>query len=552
MTRTPQQRSPARASASARRAFVLAAVLTLVAPAAHAAPVFVPGGGSATTDCFAAWTFDLPEAPKERDVRKARISCEDGAASCDADGVVDGRCTFRVQLCFGTSGQPARCTPKPLGIYDLRRPSSRAARKNATAAANRAAILDAVGELHPPIFPGSCTGDALIQVPLRKKARRSQQLLRGRVRAADGRRSDKDALRLVCKRARSTGGSQTARAFVLTSDFANVGSYSTVTVDRPHRIRKDLGQTHSDAIGRVFGDRVYVVNRLGQDNIQVVNPASGATVSACSIGNGSNPQDIAFVDQNKAYVTRFQDGFISIVDPTVPPTCQGFKRGRIDLSGFADADGSPELGRMVIVGTRLYVAVLRLDRDRRFVPAARGLVAVVDTTTDTVIDVDPDTPELDAVRLVAGNPFGMAYDAASDRVWVWESGDFFVTGDGGIEAIDPTTNRLDRLIATEEGLGGSITVVAPYSRDRAFAVVADDQFNNSLVAFSPATGARLERLHRAAGFFPDVAVDGHGSVWLADRTLRRPGVRIFDAKSGAPVAGPLDLGLPPFNILFLP
>jgi len=552
MTSTPQQWSPTRPSASAHQAFVLAAVLALSPPAGHAAPVFVPGGGSATTDCFAAWTFDLTEPPGARDVRKARVSCTDGAASCDADGVADGQCTFRVQLCFGTTGQPARCTPRPLGIYDLRRPSSRAALKNGTAAANRAAILDAVGGLHPPIFPGSCTGDALIEVPLRKKARRSKQVLRGRVRAADGRGTDKDTLRLVCERSGSASGSRTARAFVLSSDFANVGSYSTITLEPPRRVQKDLGQTHSDAIGRVFGDRVYVVNRLGQDNVQVINPTSGATVSACSIGNGSNPQDIAFVDQNKAYVTRFQDGFISIVDPTVPPTCQGFKRGRIDLSGFADADGNPELGRMVMVGTRLYVAVLRLDRDRRFVPAARGLVAVVDTTTDTVIDVEPDTPELDAIELVGENPFGMAYDAASNRVWVWESGNFFVTGDGNIEAVDPITNRIERIVATEEGLGGSITVVAPYSRERAFAVVADDQFNNSLVAFSPLTGARLERLHRADGFFPDVAVDGRGSVWLADRTLRRPGVRIFDASSGALIEGPIDVGLPPFNILFLP
>jgi DNA-binding beta-propeller fold protein YncE len=146
----------------------------------------------------------------------------------------------------------------------------------------------------------------------------------------------------------------------------------------------------------------------------------------------------------------------------------------------------------------------------------------------------------------------MAYDAASNRVWVWESGNFFVTGDGGIEAIDPMTNRIDRLIATEEDLGGSITVVAPYTRARAFAVVADEQFNNSLVAFSPATGARLDRLHRADGFFPDVAVDSQGAVWLADRTLRNPGVRVFDAITGAPLAGLIDVGLPPFDILFLP
>jgi len=340
-------------------------------------------------------------------------------------------------------------------------------------------------------------------------------------------------------------------AVILTTDFTNTGSYSTITLDKPRAVRKDLAKTHSDAVGRVFQDRLYVVNRLHQDNIQVIKPGSGQSLAACSIGNGSNPQDIAFASKDKAYVSRLTDGIVTIVDPTVPRTCSGFERRRIDLRRFSDADGSPEPGRMLIVGNRLYVALLRLDQNRLFVPAARGLLAVIDTTTDTLIDVDPETSEIDAIELAAENPFGMAYDAASGKIWVWETGSFFVVGDGGIEAVDPTTNRSQGLIAREEDLGGTVTAAAPYTAARAFAVVADTDFQNRLVAFSPTTGDLLDTLRSAPEYFPDVAVNNRGEVWLADRTVAEPGIRIFDAESGQVVAGPINVGLPPFVILFV-
>lgn len=522
----------------------------LVARPAAAEQVLVPGRGPVRSDCLVGWTVELASPPSARSVRKARIRCEDGSPGCDADGTVDGRCTFRVRSCFGNDGAPP-CTPEAMGLYTLRRPSRRAARRDATAAHNRSSILDAVARLDPPILPGTCTADASIEVPIKRSGRAGKAILRSRVRKANGRGSDDDVLRLTCKPAAASEAAQRL-GFVLTSDFQNTGAYSTIGLDTPRSVRRDLGRTHSDAVARAFRGRVYVVNRLGQDNVQVVNPNTGNTLTACSVGNGSNPQDIAFVSDDKAYVSRFRDGILSIVDPTVPETCAGFRKGRIDLGRFADADGTPELGRMLLVNDELYVAVLRLDRDRKFLPASRGLIAVIDTETDTLVDVDPETPQIDAISLTGENPFGMVFDESSGRIWIWEPGDFFDASDGGIDAIDPATKTKEGFIASEADLGGSVTALAPYSRERAFAVVADDSFRNRLVAFSPQSGELLDILYEADSFLPDVAVNDRGEVWLADRTLREPGVRIFDAESGEALAGPINVGLKPFSILFLP
>ncbi len=526
-------------------------LVILLAGAVRADPLVVPGSGAARGDCLAAWVIDAPPEAGALIARKARLVCQDGDPTCDADASPDGRCTVRVQACFGLDRHPGTCAAGSAGIYDLIRPSPREAKRLAAAAANRTAILDAVAALGQPIPAGSCTGDVLLDLPLRHARRPGRMVLKARTRGADGHARDTDLLRVVCQKGTPSATTQRLGA-VLATDFTNVGTYAIIPLDPPRRSRVDLGETHPDAVARAFGDRLYVVNRLGQDNVQTIDPDSGRSLTACSLGTGSNPQDIAFASGEKAYVSRFADGIVSIVDPTVPPTCAGFVRGRVDLRRFADADGTPELGRLAIVGNRLYVAVLRLDRTRSFLPAGRGLVAVVDTVTDTLVDVEPATPEIDAIPLAGTNPFGMTVDPASGMLWVWETGSFFVIGDGGIEAIDPTTNRSLGLIATEDALGGTVTGAAPYTTERAFAVVADPDFRNRLVAFSPATGEALDTLHASGTLLPDVEVNDRGEVWLADRSLRSPGVRIFDAASGAAIAGPIDVGLPPFEIVFLP
>src|SRR6185436_6700944 len=62
-----------------------------------------------------------------------------------------------------------------------------------------------------------------------------------------------------------------------------------------------------DAVVRSYGGLLYVVARLGGDNIQVVDPADGFSVtSQFSTGQGTNPQDLIAVSTTKAYVSLYQ------------------------------------------------------------------------------------------------------------------------------------------------------------------------------------------------------------------------------------------------------
>src|SRR5207253_1205201 len=76
---------------------------------------------------------------------------------------------------------------------------------------------------------------------------------------------------------------------------------------------------HSDARARFFSGRVYVVNRLRVDSIQILDPQLGfvtPTNGVLSVGNGTNPQDIAFVNATKAYVSRLGSPKLLIIDPS--------------------------------------------------------------------------------------------------------------------------------------------------------------------------------------------------------------------------------------------
>ena len=132
--------------------------------------------------------------------------------------------------------------------------------------------------------------------------------------------------------------------FVITTDFST-GSTAFLAAGAAEA-EVNLLAVHSDAAGHYHDGRVYVVNRLGQDNILVLDETDLRTpVTQFSVGNGTNPHDIEVVAPDKAYVTLYETASLLIVDPR-----DGARLGEIDLGAFADGDGLPEVSQIVRVG----------------------------------------------------------------------------------------------------------------------------------------------------------------------------------------------------------
>ncbi|MCP4727657.1 MAG: hypothetical protein GY863_21640, partial [bacterium] len=170
----------------------------------------------------------------------------------------------------------------------------------------------------------------------------------------------------------------TGMAFVVTTDY-NIGSYATI--DMESLISYDDiggdGIIHSDASARYFFGKIYIVNKQGRDNIQVLEPSLNyKTIMELSMGAGSNPHDIIAVSTDRAYVTRYNKGDIWIIDPST-----GLKTGGIDISVYAHstAAGKPRMSYLYYhePTQRLFVEIQRLKGDWN--PSEYSSVLVIDT-----------------------------------------------------------------------------------------------------------------------------------------------------------------------------
>lgn len=333
------------------------------------------------------------------------------------------------------------------------------------------------------------------------------------------------------------------KAFVFGTDYTT-GSLSAwdLPARTPHC---DVASPNSDATLRFFAGRLYVVNRFGGDNIQVVNPATYANVLQFSVGNGSNPHDIAFVSGTKAYVTRYESADLWIVNPQT-----GAHTGTISLAAFADGDGIPEMDRLARVGDLLFVSIERIDRPGGYTPAGPGLVAVIDTRTDALVDCDPATPGTQAIALQLANPVtDFQFDAATRRLLIGCAGTFSVL-DGGFEWIDTATLRSAGVVLGEATLGGDVSDVVWTGPSRSYAIVADLAFNTALVSWS-AAGAVLDTLWAPGGYsLSDAEANGAGELWVCRNSFTGSALRVFSTATGQPLGADLHCTLPPVAVAF--
>jgi len=221
-----------------------------------------------------------------------------------------------------------------------------------------------------------------------------------------------------------------------------------------------------------------------------------------------------------------------------------------------DADGLVEASPMVIVGNYLFVALQRMDN---FSVVRDAYLAVIDTNTDTLVDVDPGTPEVDPIVLTGRNPNFMYYDEGLGKIVVSETGSYGMM-DGGIEVVDPVNFVAEGFVIDETTLGDDVGFVVLVDNAIGF-VVAGGFFSNNVVAFDVSvnqvtgvvTGSNPRDLISGLSFIASLAVDDTDRLLVPDRTAGAPGIRVFDSSTETEITvDPIDVGLPPNTVLVVP
>jgi hypothetical protein len=329
-------------------------------------------------------------------------------------------------------------------------------------------------------------------------------------------------------------------ALIVTTDY-ETGAYAALDPAARRAVPKcDL--IHKDAVCRAdpVTGYTFVVSRLGADAVEIVDTAvTWEVIGEYSVGAGTNPQDIAVVSADRAYVARYKEPSLLVVDPL-----DGAALGEVDLSAYADDDGAPEAAWLLAHGDRVYVALQKLAGYEVDGPSS---VAVVGAASG---EVEREIP------LAGANVYGkLRYAVAIDRIPLIEAGRFGAL-DGGIQLLDPNEDTVSPYVITEAALGGDLADAVVAGWDRGFAVIgvpAEGGAKTRLVAFDPSTGevgaTLIDDDEWELGFM-ELDPDGD-ELWVADRSADAPGVRVFDTATGGELTSrPIDVGLPPFMICF--
>jgi hypothetical protein len=118
--------------------------------------------------------------------------------------------------------------------------------------------------------------------------------------------------------------------------------------------------------------------------------------------------------------------------------------------------------------------------------------------------------------------------------------------------VDLTAGTASGFFITEEELGGDLNDFVIVSDRVGYAVVAAPDSTTRLVRFDPSQGVVTDEIVSSSGFLADIELNNHGEIFLLDRNPSTPGVRIFRAADGEELTEePIDIGLPPFEIVFL-
>jgi len=335
------------------------------------------------------------------------------------------------------------------------------------------------------------------------------------------------------------------RAAVVSGQFGAGGILSDLDVDSL-AVRQDLspsGGIGSDPFIRRFGDKVYVVNRFGGNSISIFSATTLRFVEQYGTGSGSNPQDVALVDDTMYVVAG--PGIVKVKLAT------GESLGSINLAtAVGDPDGNPDCVTFGKVAGKLYVACGLFDFDTTFAPRGNGKVAIIDTANNDAVST---------VTLPSTNPQNYFVKTAASSVFAGDlliglSPSYSDYSTGCIARVStgstPTAACADGL--TNALVGGVLTHM-DLSADSKLLWMA---VNTNSADFSVSTGA-LKGFDLTTGelwdapiskdtqLITDVAACPDGSVIAIDRTMDAAGFRVFGPDYQERTTMALPFGLPP-------
>lgn len=292
------------------------------------------------------------------------------------------------------------------------------------------------------------------------------------------------------------------------------------------------------------GSDLYVLERMGADNITKLNPkeleekVEKAVVWQIPLDDGANPTDIAFSGENAWIALQNADSLVRI------STKDGKISKSIKTTDFAyEGETSPYVADIELNDGKLYVLMQRymLDPATWATTYPKGLLAIYDASTGDLKDT---------VQLLKKNPTAMTFFDGS--LYVASQGEYNAAygtdadEERGIEKVN-LAEKKSELIVSGKTLGGGIYAFAA-EHGIAYAAIYKSYGDVPLAKIDLAakTASTVEGIADAEG---SLAVKG-GVVYVGDRSFGAE--KVFVVKDGkASAVETVEGALAPYSITLL-
>ncbi len=316
---------------------------------------------------------------------------------------------------------------------------------------------------------------------------------------------------------------QTAVIATTAPDWSS-GALSVISVDPvggPRVAQNSLEPSGSDLTVVSHEKYFYRMERSGANNITKydVNKPDAPIWQFSTEGDeaNSNPHDLVFVNEEKAYLIRYGSDKAWIVDPSAESE-SAFKIGELDLSNYSDDDGYPEMDSGIIVDNMLFITLQRIDTSGGWGNYTYNTpyIAVFDTITDMEIDIQNCDCDLKGIAIEAiFNLLAIQYVDDSNRIYVQGVGNWDQSnGDasGGIVQVNPATYET-ALILLDSPVYGAVSGMAIVSGTKGYFVGYAGWGNNTLYSFDPSCGCDVT----AVPGFENISISGMQSGVYTDK-----------------------------------
>lgn len=352
-------------------------------------------------------------------------------------------------------------------------------------------------------------------------------------------------------------GPESADALALiTNNFVDPAGLARVDLAGP-TLTPDLLPATTDTVLGASADHLVMVHRYGTNRLDLVSRADWSLVGSAAVAAPGvaepNPQGVVFDAEGLAYVPLFGAPAVQIYDFSRAPG--DWLAGSVDLSPFADDDGSPEAGSALVCGRTLFVGIQRLVD---FMPVDRSYLVALDLDERAPIDLDPGAEGTQAIELLGPWPKQFRRDPGDP------AGHTALVLTSGVERVDLTTATSTWAVPPERLAAAGLDAF-----DLSSFVLAADGASIYLAATDgeyPAQAVFHVGLGDAAPQTPVKIIAGLSSgdrmlerlgdtLWVGDAAADAPRVRAWDLAGAAPAeieAGGLAAPSAPWTFIPLP